>query len=692
MTQVDSGSDSAETLKLAGGAGADGLSHCVGQLNIYDLISNQSDGTETETADADADAARGAAPLRRLKSSLKLSSSGSSTSHSGAAKNVRFAQQLTKIKRFDASREPISISCDNSPRLTPLIALDSCVSDDDDEFWFGTALSRMKLPLSHAALRAGAAGPLRAAGALLGDSDSDTDRCADDDDDDDDDDSDGDAADIDNGNVHIHRHDPSDADFGALFARPRALGARFSVARWDLVSTNIAPLVARRALDLEALVLAYLQGNNIKLSSVSPCLDSSKLQGLIYVANLNFEKFIEVKYTFNNWRDIHYVTAQYHRTVTAGIDEFRFTVNLNGLKFFMQMKHLLYCGSGPETVCPLTMELCCRYDVNGETYYDNNNYENYQLRLNAVTKPVPRRRRRRSADAAAAGRLPLRRHLSADAITMSATTSTSPTSTSPTPAPAPVPAPAPKSLDHPPVQPAGRHFSKDTDYFNTSPLKHLFRSESALSSLGKPTATNANAASTLAPATNLPEQTVVPVSPTVPMHFFFGYAAAPNYTHKSPSPKPASSRPSSEWTSEGDSASPAQNQSESLSSSVSSSTSSFSPTIHAPRVMKAFSTNDLRASITELQSPEPRHFVSSAPTKDMKRDLSFDESYSDDQQAKTLKLSHNKPMDYNTLLQSYCFYDPAKHSTRSPQPSPWPANFTSASPPVLSQGKGSWIL
>ncbi|SCU84135.1 LAMI_0C06392g1_1 [Lachancea mirantina] len=645
----DSESDSAETLRL----------------DIYDLIRDADAGSETEHEElAAAKAAAAAAPVgagaealatRRLKSSLKLSSSGSSASlPSTTGKSVRFAPQLTTVKRFDVGLEPISISTENSPRMaprtapriSPLVALDAYLSDcvdssdscddadGDDEFWFGTALSRSKLPLSTVAW------------APVG----------------------GSAATGVPGSSGAPGASAASAASAEAAQVPGSAQPAFTVASWALESTNIAPLVARRALDLQSHILAYLQGNNIKLSSISTCLDSNKLQGLIYVANLNFEKFIEVKCTFNSWRDVHYVTAHYHRTVTDAIDEFRFQIDLAGLDFFMQRRGLLYCSDKhSETVCHLQLELCCRYDVNGDTFYDNNNYQNYQVALTATTRPAMSRPANglgpdhfQAFDHRLEAALPLRGSpATAKPFTPDFLVTT--------------------TLTHEPhngSRAAGRRFSKNTDYYNTSPLKHLFHSDTTLSRAFRINDVTLEPTADERLATETPS-TVVPLSSprsapdlsqmstaTSPMHFLLNSPDA-NYTHRSPTPPPLLKSAS---TSDLDSASP-------LLDVSSPSTGLTVSSQEMPRIM-----NSAAASTTNAH-----HLTYNNSNKHLsKRGLP------------------KKSMDYDTLLQSYCFYSPPKggidHHQDSDsnqnfatfetgQGSPWTSRYSSASPPVLLQGQ-----
>lgn len=144
--------------------------------------------------------------------------------------------------------------------------------------------------------------------------------------------------------------------------------------KWKLIDSNV-PIISQ-SLDLQNAqsIESYLNGQNIKLYKLEqPNLKENKLHGYLIVNNINFEKIIEIKFTFNNWIDIHYINSTYKRSLTSKFDEFQFVINLNCYKFFLQIKDLL-----SEYI---KIDLCCRYDVGNETYFDNNNYQNYTLKL-----------------------------------------------------------------------------------------------------------------------------------------------------------------------------------------------------------------------------------------------------------------------------------------------------------------------
>ncbi|AEY99096.1 FAGR275Cp [Eremothecium gossypii FDAG1] len=498
--------DSAETIKLemspVGGSGSAGsgsamgsaddeLTKCISDLNIFDLLHNNPPSSSDDNEEGGRRAAasgpwgtgaRARPALRKLKSSLKLAASASSCSSASlsSSKSVRFAPQLATVKRFDLNSEPMSISNENSPELT---SLDQLVHSEGvlDKFWFGTQ--------PYARVR-GLRAPARGVPKFTLDYDSD-----------DSDDKELDGPEFDDlSSIELSEEEGYDDDDDEP-ARDEGDAAGFLIRHWELGGSNLVSFHPQGALPLQDQLFQFLQGHNIRLNKVS-LVDMHTIKGSLYVTNLHFEKFIEVKFSFDEWKNIHYVTAQYLKTVTSKVDEFQFIIDLSSYKYFMKVKNLLYCVPGArETWCPVTMSLCCRYDVNGETYYDNNNYENYQFNAKCLTVPAvlstvpsrsallpdqPSRVRKRSGRSIGGNyaktscygtpphsksysNVPLRKSLSYDflmnfsqkkANSISSSSSSSPSGIATTP-----------PLERPPIS---RKFPDDTDYFNTSPLKHIY--------------------------------------------------------------------------------------------------------------------------------------------------------------------------------------------------------------------------
>ncbi|CCF59280.1 hypothetical protein KAFR_0G02470 [Kazachstania africana CBS 2517] len=281
-------------------------------------------------------------------------------------KNVRFSTNLTSIKKFDKNAEPITISNENSPLNSPdLIALDYVTddADDDDLYWFnnGEILPNLIDIESHYSKD----------NLLLFNSDYD---------------------------------DDDEEDNEQYSSSENFIVSDFN---WDLVDSNFKMLNGN------------IINNNIYLQSIQ--LIENEIVGYIVVDNLNYEKNIEVKITFNNWENIHYVNSVYYSSINSKKDKFRFVISLDKFKFFLKLKNIIQNNT-------LHLQFCCRYDVNNETYYDNNFYNNYQLTLKRKDLSLEGKNKKKT--------------------TMSTNTS--------------------KTAN------VKRIFNNETDYFNTSPMRHLY--------------------------------------------------------------------------------------------------------------------------------------------------------------------------------------------------------------------------
>lgn len=439
-----------------------------------------------------------ASSVPNLKPSLKVStgkksmrSSQSCTFVPALRKNVRFAADLTRVKSFHENDKPISISSETSPELLPR---DSSSDSGCDWFNNNTALavllpnSGMKMARmmksfsldsangasarssSNGSGRGGSNGSgscgdygygsgdgnglqfRRYSDIALGSYDYDYDL----------DDFDSCSGSEDEELDYFYGNDSSmNANGRASDGSDRI--ADFEIKHWKLTYTSIPGC---RADDL-------LCGQEIKLGSIVQ--EGEQLVGLIYVANLCYEKFVEVKYTFTNWSDIHYVTAAYSRSISDKIDEFRFTINLESLDYFLKYKKILYCNPALDiTVCPLSVDLCCRYYVNGQTYYDNNHSQNYQLSILTTTRSMQRKsgirkgasKGKSSSKGSNGGRAPKK---GSPATSFYADFLVSTTLSHRI-----------HLLSNSRRDPYARKFSEDTDYFNTSPYKHLYHNDTTL--------------------------------------------------------------------------------------------------------------------------------------------------------------------------------------------------------------------
>ncbi|KAL6939512.1 hypothetical protein ACO0RG_003353 [Hanseniaspora osmophila] len=139
---------------------------------------------------------------------------------------------------------------------------------------------------------------------------------------------------------------------------------------------------------------------NVKLQSIQIDKLSGLVKGKLHVLNLHFEKNLTIKYTLDQWTNMHYSQANYVKTVNSKIDEFGFEIDLAKLnetnqaiftlttsqtnkKPFVKLDSVpsLSLASKIKNIKLYKMELCCIYNVNDQTYYDNNNYQNYKFEI-----------------------------------------------------------------------------------------------------------------------------------------------------------------------------------------------------------------------------------------------------------------------------------------------------------------------
>ncbi|KAG0659737.1 hypothetical protein C6P44_003511 [Monosporozyma unispora] len=169
-----------------------------------------------------------------------------------------------------------------------------------------------------------------------------------------------------------------------------------------------------------------LSNQNVKLIKLYQ--RDNIIYGTIKCNNLAFEKFIQCKFTFNNWENIHYITATYSNSPCEHNDVFKFKIDLNLWKFFLQYNKLIVDGI-------VDMQFVIMYDVLGTTYYDNNNNKNFTLNLQL--SPIE-----------LSYTPPAIKHNNINNININNNNNIT-----------------------------TRKFSDDTDYYNESPLKHMFHTD-----------------------------------------------------------------------------------------------------------------------------------------------------------------------------------------------------------------------
>ncbi|SMN19062.1 similar to Saccharomyces cerevisiae YOR178C GAC1 Regulatory subunit for Glc7p type-1 protein phosphatase (PP1) [Maudiozyma saulgeensis] len=384
----------------------------------------------------------------KSKNGIRIRSN--STQSLGSKKNVRFSTNLIAVKKFDKFAEPITISNETSPDLSPLlIPLDSHNNniDEDDSCWFHdlTLVPRLidiennfnefhfnnKKKIKNTKLFS------------LDDEDYDYDE-------------DlnyyfNEAGTLRNFNNKISNNLNSNSNSNPTsptkllnncdYNDPLLQFQSNKNLKWELLSTNI---INSNLILTNDFIKHFMHNQNIKIQSLKINNDN-KLAGYLLVNNLAFEKYIEIKFTFNNWQNIHYVNASFNKTISKNFDQFKFIIDINSFKFFLNLKNLLISDN-------LNIELCCRYDVKHETYYDNNNYNNYKV---VLRKPMKQQQQSNKENL-------FNLSLSKD-ITASASKADSL-----------------KRENN--INQSTRHhtrtFSADTDFFNTSPLKNIYNNSS----------------------------------------------------------------------------------------------------------------------------------------------------------------------------------------------------------------------
>lgn len=113
---------------------------------------------------------------------------------------------------------------------------------------------------------------------------------------------------------------------------------------------------------------------NVYLKSVNLLKDDNGyLFGLINVKNLAFEKNLTLKLTMNKWETSVMMGSSvisYNRPLPNNYDQFKFRIPLTDL-----------LKGKPDL---LEIQLCIKYDVHNDVYWDNNNNNNYQMTLKAI--------------------------------------------------------------------------------------------------------------------------------------------------------------------------------------------------------------------------------------------------------------------------------------------------------------------
>ncbi|ESK92219.1 protein phosphatase regulatory subunit [Moniliophthora roreri MCA 2997] len=115
--------------------------------------------------------------------------------------------------------------------------------------------------------------------------------------------------------------------------------------------------------------------------------ETTTVIGRIRVRNLAYQKWVAVRFTFDDWQTTSEVTAKYVESASGNIDIFTFTIKLNDLLARIEKK---------------TMIVAVRYAVNGTEIWDNNLGKNYLVNFSRetskATPPTARARRRNPSE------------------------------------------------------------------------------------------------------------------------------------------------------------------------------------------------------------------------------------------------------------------------------------------------------
>ncbi|KAI1075355.1 carbohydrate-binding module family 21 protein [Whalleya microplaca] len=177
--------------------------------------------------------------------------------------------------------------------------------------------------------------------------------------------------------------DNYESDTEYPFGADTKASARSPPFEWEIVVSNFpAECAIRKAMP-------------VRLERVWMSPDQKSLIGSIAVANLAFQKSVVCRFTFDYWKTVSEITAEYHQEIRVrdsetGHDRFQFSVKLSDL-------------ANLETK---TLFFCIRYNVNGLEYWDNNNGVNFQVDFRKKMLPQNGKKGMQGASSRSANGLP----------------------------------------------------------------------------------------------------------------------------------------------------------------------------------------------------------------------------------------------------------------------------------------------
>jgi len=129
---------------------------------------------------------------------------------------------------------------------------------------------------------------------------------------------------------------------------------------------------------------------SFKLVQGSPEETEDKLTCLevtLNVQNLNYEKKVVIRYTVNKWKSFEEVEAKYEKCIREATKDEGDDKGVVGLDCFVAcipVGKYFVLDEKPGHICnqrPTKMLLVARYEVNNNTYWDNNDFTDYHIEL-----------------------------------------------------------------------------------------------------------------------------------------------------------------------------------------------------------------------------------------------------------------------------------------------------------------------
>ncbi|RFU71858.1 carbohydrate-binding module family 21 [Trichoderma arundinaceum] len=165
------------------------------------------------------------------------------------------------------------------------------------------------------------------------------------------------------GSSPVENYD-SDAEYPFPGGEKRGPVARSPPYDWQLITNNFphdSPLRRDQPVRLEKVWL-------------SP--DQKSMLGSVAVSNMSFQKSVVCRFTLDYWKTTSEVVAEFSHEIRPRVtrvsqDRFTFSIKLSDT-INLELK---------------TLYFCIRYNVNGQEYWDNNNFANFQVDFRKQFKP-----------------------------------------------------------------------------------------------------------------------------------------------------------------------------------------------------------------------------------------------------------------------------------------------------------------